>query len=82
MNERKKKKMKNKEKQCFIYPLDGGVAEAIRHVLKGDKVIVKEKKILQVDLFNFEEDEARAFHEWANSTAESEVTFSNFEFPV
>ena len=82
MNERKEKKMKNKEKQCFIYPLDGGVAEAIRHVLKGDKVIVFDEKILHVDLFIFEEDEARAFHEWADSTSKSEVIFSNFEFPV
>lgn len=74
--------MKNKEKQCFIYPLDVSVAEAIRHVLKGDKVIVFDEKILQVDLFNFTEDEARTFHEWADSTSKSEVIFSNFEFPV
>lgn len=74
--------MKNEGKRCFVHPLDGSLAEAIRHVLKGDKVIVFDEKILQVDLFNFEEDEARAFHEWANSTSKSEVLFSNFEFPV
>lgn len=74
--------MKKNENECFIYPLDVSVAEAIRHVLAGDKVIIFDEKILQVDLFNFEEDEARAFHEWANSTSKSEVLFSNFEFLV
>ena len=74
--------MKKNENECFIYPLDVSVSEAIRHVLAGDKVIIFDEKILQVDMFNFTEDEARVFHEWANSTTESEVTFSNFEFPV
>ena len=74
--------MKNEEKRCFVHPLDGSVAEAIRHVLQGDRVVVFDEKILQVDLFNFEEDEARGFHEWANSTSKSEVLFSNFDFPV
>ena len=74
--------MKNEEKRCFVHPLDGSVAEAIRHVLAGDKVIVFDEKIIQVDLFNFTEDEARTFHEWANSTSESEVLFTNLEFTV
>ena len=82
MRGKEREKMKNKEKQCFVHPLDGSVAEAIRHVLKGDRVIIFDEEILQVDLFNFEEDEARAFHEWASSTSKSEVLFNNFEFPV